>query len=289
MVLTIAGKNKSFEIDFPLNVSEVTYMEYCEIKATEGNYKREREAYLEDFKKHKEKGTEITAKNPTLRDRVINLVKIFAGENVKEMDDEVYFPTSLISTNFMFTVESLIAGETITIQKLYAHIIVLFASYTPNEIKENFRFSWKYEFGGKFQEEVFVIKETEVAKLMPYSKVKFTTGEAVTILELQKNLREAIEENPDVTGGFSFNVGLRSFATICRPEGVELPIHDSDRDEYLTKYAKVFEEIPMNIVLDAQFFFLHILTHSEKIRSMSTSSKVQKMKPRVRRIKMLTQ
>lgn len=174
---------------------------------------------------------------PTI-EKLMQVSKFWHGHDVTMGD--IPEPT------FMYNI-----GDEVTHARTYYHVLNLINSYEP-QLTKTFQHKGKTWY------------------VNPVVSDKMTVNEYIISAECQRRLNEIIEsdEKRDLEGQFEFSFNLKQFAALCRLKGENIPIDKNERDKWLNERMKVFEDIPMNVVLDVNAFFLSTISDYGKTMNL---------------------
>lgn len=251
-------------IDFPLTIEEITFKQFVEFRAREDMFFK---SNLED-----EDGNIIQV-DPAQRvidslDRMLETLSELVTGDLKQLP--VASPGEdvnvLYEEGFMYTGMNLWTTE-LNLVRLYIHCVNIIRYYEPEEVYKDVS-EYKIDWRGK----TYQINQEEAVKSL--LGLSFTAGEAITVLEFQKKAHQLTEKHGDQDGNLAFNLGLQELAVLLRLPGEKLPVQRRKRIRFIDKRAKLFADIPLDVVMDVRFFFLHILTSYIKTRCTNFSSRV---------------
>ena len=149
-------------------------------------------------------------------------------------------------------------GEEITVMGLYHHYINLINTFNP-DIKNTYEIEYRGE--KYYLDPVGIMKSLEGAA--------YTAGEVITVCEYKRVLSKKTD-NLDEDAAMNLKLGLVEMAVLLRKKGEKLPLRQSERDAFISKRAKHFEDMSMDKVLAVRFFLLDIL--KAYVRTIGTSS-----------------
>lgn len=240
MIIQLSSGGK---IDVPYHVSELTFMQFIDFTTLEQRY----------FAENEEGKDEAAA--------IQHLIEAVAAVVTGDIHD-IPFRTDE-SIEHLMKGYSIGLGEDISILKIYAHVVNLIQSYTPESSQEA-------EFSISFNGEQFTVAGTDAARTLLNQPL--TAGEAVTVLELQRNMLHLMEKNGDKEGNLAFSLGVQELAVLLRKPGEQLPMNRVERIKFIDERVKLFEYLPLDVVLDIRFFFLHSIEEYMRIQSISIFS-----------------
>lgn len=143
-----------------------------------------------------------------------------------------------------------------SLRTLYGYILNLCGQYAPQLMTpETAGFEYK---GERFTIPVIAQNVLGGLPILPTVSVL----EAIEAFEIQRLTANMIDETGDENGSFRFTYYLRLLSIICRKEGEELPISESEREKFFTERSLFFREIPAEIALNVDFFLSSILPRS---------------------------
>lgn len=280
--------SKTEWFSFPVTVQELNWMEFNDIRATE-------QAFLQSVQLPEVETDGDSAADPTpelshleqleraLEDseasanHIIDLLAIVLdgdwdqipfsvpGDNVQE----------LMVAGFRYNLDTALTEE-LSLMRLYVHLVNIINGYEEKAVDPDFSLDWKGQ--------TYYIDPLEAYKAL--SGMDFTAGEAITVLEFQKKTLEKIAAKGDRDCNLSFNLGAREIAVLLRKKGEKLPFKSRERISFINARVKIFQDLPLDIVLNIRFFFLNILEKYELIQDINFSStgwRTKQLRTRIRK------
>jgi hypothetical protein len=252
-----------YELEFPITIEEIKFKQFVEFRAAEDLFFK---SNLED-----EEGNPIETE-PLQRsidgiDRMLVTLKALCIGDLKQLpltvpNEDI---NELYKSGFCYTLNNLWSEE-LTLIRLYVHCVNIIRNYKTEDVFEegkDYVLNWK--------DNKYVINQDDSAKHL--LGLSFTAGEAITTLEFQKKTHQVSKKHGDPEGNLAFNLGLQEIAVLLRKPGEKLPIQRRKRIKFIDKRAKIFEDIPLDIIMDVRFFFLRTLTRFIKTRFTNFSLK----------------
>jgi len=227
------------EVDIPFAASDIEFGDFCDFRSAEYLWFNVGDAEpIENF--------------ILLRNAVACLVKCDIDSLPLFSSEE---ETDLITMGYKIQI-----GDTITLIKVYAHLVTLINRYKPEEIPQNFAFTHK--------QKDFVINTDSVIRVM--SQARLTLGESLEVLEYQRRAAARNETDPKGAGNIDFNLGLTEFAILIRQPGEKLPSDKSDRRKFIDRRKELFSTLPLDLVLDIRFFLTNsLIIYNQNLRTNS--------------------
>lgn len=241
LIFEIDGTEK--QVDVPLAMSEIKFSDFVDFRHLEAKYWG-----LVD------QGDD-TAVN-ALIDALKCIVKGDAESIPFALEGDDY--GQLVDDNFQMRI-----GEQISMLRIYAHLTVLINTFTPEQIPERFKWSWR---GQKY-----VIEAKPAARLLAGKPL--TTGEALEVLEYQRRAGMMAELTPHDEGNIDFTLGLTEVSILLRKKGEKLPSERKELDRFLNARRKIFENITLDRLVEMRFFLLNALLQLRKTQTINSSGR----------------
>lgn len=238
------------ELAIPFHVNELSFAQFCDFRGSRAIFE-DPDIEVDEYK------AQLTASLENLVPRIRTAGLPFALRQDLELD--------LIDSGYRIRL-----GDDLSIMRVYAHIINLINSYTPEEIPEVFTFDRK-----KLK---FEVRRTQVAEAL----IGLQTGEAIEVLEYQRRASLLMEKQPKDVGNIDFTLGATEMAILVRQKGELLPADKPTRDRFIAQRREIFKRMDLEIILQLRFFFLAALVFYVKTRIIGFSGMDL---PRVREIK----
>jgi hypothetical protein len=249
MLITIENNGIEAQISIPFHVSDIKFGDFCDF--------REKEAkYFELVKVDKESSAAIVL--------IGEAVKCLVQGDISELK---------FSDDMPFAPENYTIGlsDELTILRLYFHIVTVVNSYAPIEVPKTF----------EIEGEVFHLHYETILK----SKNELTTGEAIEVMEFQSQAAQRKVGAVDEDANINFTLGLHEMAILLRKEGEKLPEQKREREIFLKERIVLFQDVPLNVILDVRFFFLNALGDFQKMQRLPIfGSRHSRKSPRVKRL-----
>jgi hypothetical protein len=148
-----------------------------------------------------------------------------------------------------------------TLILVWTEIHKIFKSYSPQLLSS-------FEYKG----EVFIVPERIINAFTGQTEnPNLSSLEVITTLQY-----ESILERPDlVKDGSRYNKLLAITATLCRKNLEFLPF-DSDQklNDFVSERMEHFKDLPAQVALNVEFFFINSLGQSKKIRTLNSFLRV---------------
>lgn len=252
MKVTLIDNNGEFVLDIPMSVSEITFRDFISFTASEQEYFKALEVNEVETKKDRVSLLEKT------KDSYIHLLEgcsyLVKGDISRLPNISSNSVQQLIDNGYTLTYDAL--NKEFGLLELYAHFINLINSFNPEKcLEDSFVIDWK---GRTYQ-----IHKDESARTL--LDIPLTAGEVVTAMEFQRRAIEVEKRKGDSEGNMAFALGMREMAVLCRRENEVLPYRKKELSEFIIRRAKIFEDLPMDIVLSVRFFLLNGLITYQKI------------------------
>jgi len=268
----------------PLSCMDITYKQFIEFRAAEQEFFKANQPDEDDQGEDEGSEEDNSAGEPNYTDpEYINKIErsTFHMVNVCSMlcrGPIESIPIAIAGDNVAQLIESGFTfgfNDEVTLIRLYCHIVNLINGYKPHKPTKDYQYTW-------LGVEYFIDPNEAYDALTGQSH---TVGEALTVLQLQKQAVAVIEQKGDKDGNVSFNLGLGELAVLLRPKGVKVPVSKKERTAFINRQKKIFEDLPLSVVLDVRFFLLHTLIRLAKKRLTDTFSTRPKTKRNLSRIK----
>ena len=157
-------------------------------------------------------------------------------------------------------------GETIeqeiSVLGLYQFVVRAINAYEPEEVPV----VAKVERDGK----LYVAEWEPTARALRHRAL--TSGESLIVLELQR-LSALNPGNLANEGNVDFSLGCAQMAILVRQVGEELPVNQTERDEFIRERSKMWAHVDLATVLDLRHYFMSACLVYAKTRGSSFSGK----------------
>lgn len=286
----LLNKDGSQFLDFPFIVHEIGYESYIDFRAKEQAFFRlnnpepseEPETTPEDapeelpYFKRSFSGDSFTESKEALEkveagiEHMFDVLSTVCRGNLELIPVAVNNEdvTKLFRTKFHYNIEN-VYSEPLSLTRLYCHVVTIINAYKAQAVSNDFTIAW--------QGEAYTIDPHEA--FIALNGGDYTAGEAITLLDFRKRALEGFKEKGrDEGGNIEFNLAIQEMAVLLRKPGEVLPHRRRQRVTFIDRRAPVFRNLPLNIVLDVRFFFLHILKNYKTTRRSNSSLRVQAMK-----------
>lgn len=231
MTVTYEHNAQRYDLDIPFSPSEFTYGAVEDFRAAEQKYFNASTG--EDADPIKAWQYLNKAIRFVVKGDLTHLPNFIGGENSE----------SLIKSGYQ-----IIPGDELSMARLYAHFVNMVESYEaePEVIDGNFFLKWKGE--------KYYIEPDRANRLL--DQKAYTNGEVLESLEFNRKTAEAIKQKGDPQGNLAFTVTLQQMAILLRKEGEVLPMHEGKRKAFIESRAKLFAELPFDVVIKVRFFLI---------------------------------
>ena len=136
---------------------------------------------------------------------------------------------------------------TARLSSLNMWIINLLGTFSPKiRTAEDCNFEYK---GERYSIPVIGVQTLASLPLLP----DLETGEMIEAYEIKRLAQAKIEKN-DPEGSHLFSYYLRLLAVLCRKEGEQFPVFESDVERFINERSMHFREIDAGTALDVDFF-----------------------------------
>lgn len=156
--------------------------------------------------------------------------------------------------------------DEISIEFIYRYIVGLINSYNPEASLD--AFSFRVAHHG----EVFEVAGN-ADKIM--TGFGLTAGEVIEVMEYRRRAGRMTTEID--AGNIGFSLGLSELAILLRKPGEKLPVSKAERTTFIEERRKLFEDLPMDAVLNVRFFLtLKLLKSGERANTITFSTAFRK-------------
>lgn len=264
------SKDKNVVLNIPYHVSEITYNDFIDMKKAEENFRLPDDAELNE--------NEAVVQNEAIEDGIIydnsfkddvsnidyvsHYTEVVSFIVKGDLSDIPFSDDDTFVDGGMKELGLLAIGSSVTLIKLYWHIVTLVNSYTGEFSKDvveryakgekNILQSITSHFSVNYKGETYYIEPDRAKRML--SLKGYTVGEVLEVEEFERYYKREIEKLGDKQGSFEMALDMSVMAVLLRKDGEKLPIRKLEREQFIATRGRHFGGLGMDVVLRCLFF-----------------------------------